>query len=296
MPGGVISMLSNKVYPWLASLMLALSGGLAHAAAVVADASGEDENGQRYTMTIEARNAQTARIRFPEKDSFGYMLLRNGKGYMVIENDGDRRAIDMASFAALFNGDGNTSANGVDAVADIIEARPSGRSETVAGVKGKVYKVTWRDGDGKTHNDDMVLSSDSRVRLVTQAWVSLMSAMTGKERQQKWPLTALLERENAGILRFGTNYRVQKLSIHDLPDQHFALPDNTQASPFAAAAAAQAQESQQAKEDSDGGVFGKLFKRKAERTQDKTENRVDQKVDEKTDKLVDKALDKLFDW
>jgi hypothetical protein len=102
----------------------------------------------------------------------------------------------------------------------------TGKSETVAGYKGEVYTLTWRDNKG-THTEDAVLSSHKDVREFFGAWMHLaksLASSVGQEIALDKTVWDFLEREGKGVLRLGEEFRVLSIEARKVDANRFVLP------------------------------------------------------------------------
>ncbi len=141
------------------------------------------------------------------------MIFRDGKAYMVA-NIGMPVVMDMSTTAQSAGKDQASAASmGADEIADVLSLKSSGGSESVAGVTGELYEMVWRDGEGREHTNELVLSDAAIVLELTRAWSHMNEVMTqaglGSAGQQEF--IALLEDEGMGWLRIGDRSQVTSL-------------------------------------------------------------------------------------
>ncbi|MFC3285994.1 hypothetical protein [Litchfieldella rifensis] len=203
-----------------------LVAGMMFAAALPAFA-----DGKATIATTDTQNAMqmvihwaddSMRMDFPEQQQ-GYMLMRDGKGYMVTEQGGQSIIIDMAMLKGMtdsMGGEANpANANQAKSV-DSLEG--TGEKETVAGIEGEVYRIQWTDHGGTTHDDEMVLSDDPLGREMLQAFQNYVEIVMDEPD----PIgAALLERE-LGMLKFGDKFRVVEIADASPAADAFELPEN----------------------------------------------------------------------
>ncbi len=222
----------------------------------------------------------------------GYLVHRDGKVYMVSGEPGQETVIDAGAAFQMMRGmmpDTQPNASRVNSMQN------TGRKETVAGIVGEVWSVSYVDENGKTQQSEMVLSGDKRARELRNAMHGMSRAflkLAGKNPADADVMVNELKQRGKGILRFGDDMTVTSISGQNVASSRFDLPAEPMAMPnmqgFGGGGS-------QASEKSGGGFsLGGLFGKKAERQADRVENRTDSEVDEQTDKAVDKALDKAF--
>ncbi|EPC02126.1 hypothetical protein L861_05045 [Litchfieldella anticariensis FP35 = DSM 16096] len=162
------------------------------------------------------------RMDFPAQQQ-GYMLMRDGKGYMVTEQAGQPIVMDMAMLKGMTEAMGE-EANAVNAnqAKSVESLEATGEKETVAGIEGDVYRIQWTDHGGNAHDDQMVLSDEPLGREMLQAFQSYVQIVMDEPD----PIgTALLERD-LGMLKFGDKFRVVEMADASPEAAMFELPEN----------------------------------------------------------------------
>ncbi len=194
-------------------------------------------------MTIEADDAGQARIEMaaPGAPAGGRapsvaLITREGVGYLalagpqpgqeIVARQEDALALLTPMAAGLAAG---SARDGVqEAMRQRVEIVPVG-AESVAGVRGNLYRVVIVSGETRSPPLDIVLSSDPRlatagrelVRLVDSLRPTLV-AVTGGEPRVFGAVRALL---GMGVpLRIGNAMVLDSVSTADVPDSRFVLP------------------------------------------------------------------------
>lgn len=250
---------------------------------------------QQVTYEFDGSNV---RMSLPE-GAEGYALIRGETPYMVMTGD-QLMVMDLSQAMKMLGGmvkvpEGPAEMDG------FVSLKDTGRSETVAGVGGKVYLATYTE-DGQQKTAEMVLSSDRRAREFTNAMMGFARSMVKAGGRSMPEGSTELERQMAagelGILRMGTEMRLTRLDGNTPAASRFELPAAPTQMPsleglFGGAGAGA---NVDAGSEGGGGGFnlGGMFGKKIERQQERVEGRTDQEVDEATDSAVDKALDKAF--
>jgi hypothetical protein len=179
---------------------------------------------------LSVRDDRHVRIDTDEKDT--YMLLSDQKVYMVRKEKGQWTAFDMDQMFGMMPGLKMGTAS--PAPPDYRQQfRDTGRRETIAGYKGKVFEVTYTGPDGNTQKNEIVLSSHPDVETVHRGWIvfaARMSQMLGNDSADKLDqsLKAALNEERGGMLRFGNDITLQSVEKPSLNLSHYQLPPGVQ--------------------------------------------------------------------
>jgi hypothetical protein len=196
----------------------------------------------------------------------------------------------------------------------VIKFESTGKSETVAGIKGEVYEVQFEDENGEVQSGDMVLSSDPRAREFRDALFLMMGVATQLASPEAAEATDEMQKrlrdKNLGVLRYGEDFTVSSIDSKAVDDARFALP----AEPLnldGLGAMLGGMTSQTGAEgtgsdtgsssEKKGGLFSTMMgalgdkaDRQGDRVGDSVEREIDQETDEKVDSAIGKAFGKLF--
>jgi hypothetical protein len=263
-------------------------------------------------------------LRISSGDEGNYLLVLDGKFYVVSNQDGQTMVIDagsmMKSMSAMSKAMGNpTDMAPQSLAARVSDVKATGRMETVAGIKGEIYEMTFTDENGKLQTEEVVLSKDPLAKEFRDALFAMSkmaeefaqeltdeeTVAAGRDLQQR--LTDM----DVGVLRVGREMTITDISGETVPAARFALPaepmDMQGLGAMMGAAMQQAQEAQKnapadnaaagAEAKKSGGLFSGMMEAlggKAERQQDRVGDAVDNEVDQKTDEAVDNAIGKAF--
>lgn len=202
----------------LTTLLLA---PLAAAAAGQAVIQGE---GQRaYTVDFDQRN-----LRLEDNQRRGiHLLSRDGVLYAVSSAAGQPIVVSGNAVIGLLNAGGRQAATGTDDIQKLVSLKPTGRSQTIAGIRGTQYTISYVDRGGRTRNENLVLSDDPDLRLLTHGFgqaVLDFQQRAGVDTQGARELLAELERQGKGLLAFGQHYRLASLDRNTPSPERFALP------------------------------------------------------------------------
>jgi hypothetical protein len=234
-----------------------------------------------------------------------YMIMRDGKAYAVTQG----MVMDLSGMAKMMGSQMQANPGSMASNVDrYMGMHATGRSETVAGIRGDVYVVEYADENGQKHADEVVLSSDKRAWEFSQAMMKMGRSMARaagiQERAGETEMWNTFNGKRAGVLRYGTQMQVVSLSSSDPASSRFELPSAPTQMPNLGALLSGANAGASASGSANTGAAGTtggtvdldaFLGGKAQRQQDRVEQRTDQEVDKATDKAVDKALNKAFD-
>lgn len=143
------------------------------------------------------------------------ILLRQGQLYAITQVGGVPIVADVANLDQLAQrlGQGAQLSGRIDRqlARSVQSFKATGQYETVAGVRGEIYRIVWRDTQGIEHTDQAVLSSAPAVVELTRALQNL-SAAAHKGGDAR---SAEVIRRGLGVLRYGPAYRL--ISLSDTP-------------------------------------------------------------------------------
>lgn len=203
---------------------IALAGGKATIVTTAQPMQMEAQTHNSGTSTIKLtwRDQKTLRMDFGDVGADTYLIMRDGKTYSVSQNDGQPLVMDMSAMSGLMKNmmpKGNSNEHPFGSI-DSIKATQN--SETVAGIKGQVYNMSWTEPDGSKQSGDAVLTDDPLVIEMTQAYLGAMSAMVGDEYTRLYQ-NALPDADQ-GLLKVGNQFYVESVSQADPPAASFELP------------------------------------------------------------------------
>lgn len=207
--------------------MLAILAFLAATASTGwADIVGTWKTGGNESLKISYRDDNHIRM---DTGPDSYMLISGSKAYMLTRSRGKWQAHDLDEMAAMMQMFGKGA---LDPKA-IAESEPrlesTGRTETIAGFKGEVYRAMYKDASGRDHWTEVVLSDHPDVKKLNQGWsglVSRMAQMLGKDTAEalKQATKAAQEQGLGGMLRSGDDMILQSLEKPSLSASHYELP------------------------------------------------------------------------
>lgn len=211
---------------YLATGLLATGLVMAASSSAMADGSAKLEaQSDQGGVTMDVRWAgDNLRMDFPDQSQAGFMLLRDGKGYMVSQMQGQTMIMDMAKLKDMAEnmGGGEVETMTGQQASQVDALESTGDSESIAGLEGEVYRLQWTDKSGTSHDDEIVLSDDGQVRELMSAFHDYQRTMTGEPD----PIATTLEERGLGMLRFGDRFRLAELSDASPAPDIFELPEN----------------------------------------------------------------------
>ena len=203
-------------------------GALLPASGAFADGSARFSTGDPSvpTLTFSWQDAQRSRLDSPNQPA--HVLAIDGKAWGVAAVAGQSVSMDLESLAKLLGQDSGLTRLGPNTVvpAQLTALERTGQTETVAGIQGEVYRVSWQDSNGRPHIDEAVFTGDAVVQEMQAALVDGMSraiargtGVTGHEQAHQE-----LQRRGLAVLRFGDDFRLESIERVEQPDDRFALP------------------------------------------------------------------------
>jgi hypothetical protein len=273
-------------------LLLFVSTGTAWAKDIVAVWKYTDGT----TVKLSARDDQHIRM---DTAADSYTLLTGGKVYAVNKDDDGWKATDMAQVAGMMGGMfGQQKTPNVDDYKATYKY--TGRTETIAGYKGKVYKVEVRDGAGKlVSSDELVLSKAKDIRRINLAMVQISSKMSSMAMpgMAKSADAAKKQADKYGsVLRYGKDMTLTSVKKTSLESAYFELPAGTTQrevkAPGKTPQATKAAANEKTAGEEKGGFFGKLFKGSGDAAKDQTQSNTTGEVKEGVNKLFKKLFKK----
>lgn len=204
----------------LATLACAPLAALAAGTATIS--GGGEEVGQLRWLDAET-------VRMDPKGDEGYLVLREGKTYLVnpeaVAGMPMVMALDgmMQGLAGMF-GDQQDGDPLSAALSKRVESIAStGRKETVAGIEGEVYEFVFVDDQGNTERTEAVLTAHALVTEMTEAYLALFGgSMLGAERVIEF--RSVMPEGKHGLLRMGDDVALQSISQDQPAADLFVLP------------------------------------------------------------------------
>lgn len=179
------------------------------------------KNDKKQTLTISYRNDNAIRM---DMGHGAWTLVTGAKVYMVTEREGKVTVIDMASMPKFAMPEQKKTGAGKATV------NKTGRTETIAGIKGDVIEITIAaEGKATPQKHEAVISTDKRVLGLSKAFIALgkrmgqaMGGDTSAQVEQ-----ALRDSGKLGtgaLLRSDQTMVLQSVAEQALPASHYQLP------------------------------------------------------------------------
>lgn len=196
----------------IAGLCLLFAGGAAIAAGTTV-VSSPIADGSRIRSTIEVLDNTTLRIHVGTAPD--YLLVLQDKLYSV----NGKHSTDVTQLRAQIR----MPAIGDENIRLISKLEDAGRTETIAGLSGEVFKLRYYDKNMQFIEEEMVVSDDSRVRELTLAWKAYFDLGEHAGLRGREVLHDYLSARGLGVLRMGTQFQVEGFGVTPALDR-FSLP------------------------------------------------------------------------
>lgn len=201
---------------------LALAAALLPLAAMAAGTATLEGDGD----TMEVMWQDTDNARFGQADDDDYMLMQSGKVYLVMHEGGAPQVLDIGDMAQMFMAflDEDTLNELMPETVDNIKA--TGKSETIAGIKGDVYEISYTTGSGETETREAVLTGNKTVTELTDVALHTFRTLTGTPELGRF--VDDLPKDRRGILRLDDSHILASISDRKPDDSLFELPGKPQ--------------------------------------------------------------------
>ena len=272
-----------------------ISAALTGAAATAFAGAADVKSSEGGAMKFEYDGGDNLRINMGNQA--GYMVKRGNEMFMVTDADGQMMVVSMNQALGMFAGMAQgATPNTVEG--KLLSMKATGRSETVAGIKGEVYQTRFIDDRGQERSEELVLARDQRAVDFQRAMFGMIDAMgaaAGADTSAADEMKKKLKSMNMGVLRYGDEMWVANISDRKIDPARFELP--AEPMDLSALGGVLGAASGAEGEEEGGFVSGILgaFGGKKDRQEDRLETTADQTVDRATDSAVDGALTKAFD-
>ena len=248
------------------------------------------------TITLSARDDQHIRL---DTANDRYTLLTGGKTYAVQKTDEGWQATDMEKMAGMMGGMFGGGQKKINVDDGKTTYKYTGRTETIAGYKGKIYRVEVKDGSGKlVSSDELVLSKSKDIRRVNMAMVRISSKLLGGAIPGLAKSTDEAQKQAdqyGSVLRYGEDMELVAVKKLSLKSSHFELPEGTPQREVKAPKQVPQKTTAAANEKTagkKGGFLGDLFKSSEGAAKDQTQTNTTSEVKEGVNKLFNSIFKK----
>ena len=157
----------------------------------------------------------------------GYMVMRDGRVYVVTDSDGNVMVMDISQALGMFGAMANAATPSMTDD-EVLSLKATGRKETHAGVTGEVYILRYRDSDGREQETELVLTDDKRALEFRDAMLRFAEAMSRNMGAGQQASSNNMQKElmalNKGVLRYGDEMSVVSLDMSPVEASRFDLP------------------------------------------------------------------------
>ncbi len=182
-------------------------------------------------MTIELQDQDNFRMNL---GTDAYLLMSQGNGFMVSKENGEWVAMSMESMKRMMemSGIGDLMARMGEKHAQEGSApqfQKTGEVETIAGIKGEVYKVSMDNGRGEQETVEMVFSDDARLVRLHQAqarWAESSGIMSGQDEPSFSEFMKQYANKGPGgaMLRYADVMKLETIQEATLTTARFQVP------------------------------------------------------------------------
>lgn len=170
------------------------------------------------TVRVAWDDAGHLRVDMPGDD--GALISRDGQVYMVTQEGGQPVVMEVGSMMNAFTAMLGQDDHLLDA--RISDLKPTGQSETHAGIRGQVYVGRLSEGKGQARDIELVLTDHALVNELTGAYMDLVQALMGADRVGA--LKSQLPAGRRGFLRMDSEITLESISAKAPPADAFTLP------------------------------------------------------------------------
>lgn len=177
-------------------------------------------------VTLCTRDASHVRM---DTSPTSYMLLKGDKTYAVSrDDDGVWHAVDMDKMKGMSMSGLTSMFGGGTSPEYDVRYEKTGKTERIAGYKGAVYNaVVFEDGK-VVGREEMVLSTHSNIKKLTDAWMAMASRMNKMNQCFGDSIEEAKKMGYGGVLRYGNDMRLSKLQVTSLKSSYYSLPSGAQ--------------------------------------------------------------------
>ncbi|MDO8909333.1 MAG: hypothetical protein Q7W55_12655 [Pseudohongiella sp.] len=192
----------------------------------------------RVSSTIEFNNGNM-RLGAAMPGFNGYMVMTDTGIYSVTTQMGRPMVLNLGAMMGMLGGmagemmqsQGFSLGNGIGQITELTD---TGRDETVAGIAGRVYDITYVNDRGAPQTEELVLGRDATLRELTETlstWSRMMAAYLSVDLGDYQGVMDNLLQHGDGILRLGSGYRLTSMDSNAPDPSRFTLPAAPQQMP-----------------------------------------------------------------
>ncbi len=231
-------------------------------------------------MTIELQDQENFRMNMGADT---YILVNQGKGYLVSREDGEWVAMSMESMKEIMKMSGIQDLMAKMGEQPIQENRApqfekTGRVETIAGITGQVYLVSMDNEMGQPETVEMVFGDDPRLMRLHQAqarWTESSEIISGPYESSfsEFMKTYAENGPDGAMLRYSDIIKLESVQEAKIAQSRFTIP--------------------RVKEMDFGSAQGMESQKHVENTQRQTEKQDEEEIETDLDGVI-KGVDSLL--
>lgn len=191
------------------------------------------------TSTFKYKDAEHGRVdtQMQGRATMTSMLVRGKKAYMITyDEEGTPSVMDMdemMKMGAMFGGNPEEQQTDQEENHEDIKWKRTGKSKTVAGLKGEIWDVTVNE-DGKPKQYEIVMSKDPDYVKAVQAYEAVMKRMVEAGAEKQDEMFTMIESGYAPIEVEDGQLLLRSFSKKPIEADAFELPKGAQVqkSPF----------------------------------------------------------------
>ena len=198
-------------------------------------------NAEDLVATWSMKDGPLMIIELQDQDNFrmnigtdSYVLMSQGKGYMVSKEDGEWFATSMESMKKMMEMSGMRNLMAKMGKKHVQNDRPprfekTGQEETIAGIKGQVYLVSMDNAAGKPETVEMVFGEDPRLLRLHQAQARWSESSGMMDRRGGASYSELIKKyakngPEGAMLRYADVMKLESIQEAKLANSRFNVP------------------------------------------------------------------------
>ena len=188
-----------------------------------------------YTLMIQTDDVQQS-VQYQDdqhavihmsKDDDSRMMLIGDKAYIVSSEEGKETVMDMDEMRTMLGSlNINVEEEAKKAREELaMKVIKKGKSVTVAGIKGELWTIEYKERDGQVQRDDVVVTKNSDVVKVMSAYGRLLGRMAMSKDDEENTVN-FMQIEPGYVVIKADQYKVTSFKEGDIPSSVFELPAN----------------------------------------------------------------------